>query len=65
MLELLGLAAVGLVGLYLLAGFGDALLGQPRTSSGNFGRNRTTQVEDAVKLALLAAAGITVLVVLV
>ncbi|GAA2918053.1 hypothetical protein GCM10010443_93190 [Actinoplanes cyaneus] len=63
-METLIFVAAALGALYVMAGAADLVLGQPRTSSGNFASNRTTVIEDGVKIGCLIALLITVLFIL-
>ena len=55
MIETLVFVAAALGALYVTAGAADFILGQPRTSTGEFASNRTTTIEAAVKIGCLLA----------
>ncbi|NGM71560.1 hypothetical protein G6M89_21690 [Natronolimnobius sp. AArcel1] len=53
-----------LAGVYLIAAVADAMLGQPRTRSGQFAPHRTTSIETGFKLACFLSLGIVLLILL-
>lgn len=63
MLEMLVFVAAVLGALYVMAGIADVILGQPRTSSGKFASNRTTTIEDIVKIGCLVSLIFVVLTI--